>query len=104
MRARTPDKKPPHPPVTLRVARMNGLLAEDRLLIADNPTTEPLRQSLQKCRLVKQGFRKIPKPGSNETHLPDALGYEVWWIIPRYQQPDGALRTPKSLGKNWRSR
>lgn len=104
MKPRTPDKKPPHPPVTLRVARMNGLLAEDRLLIADNPTTEPLQHSLHKCPLVKQGFRKIPKPGDKSTHLPDALGYEVWWIIPRYQQPGGAMARPRSLGSNWRNR
>lgn len=103
MRPRDPEKKPPHPPVHLRVGRMNGLIAEKRLLVAKNKTTEPLVHSLKNCRTARHGFRSIPKPGSRETHLPDALGYPVWWIIPRYQPNPSARPVARSLGAGWRS-
>jgi len=82
-----PTKKPPHPPIHLRVGRMNALMAEGRFLIADNATNEPLIGSLKKCPTTRRGHVLIPKPGHESTHLPDAVGYAVWWTIPRYALP-----------------
>lgn len=97
------DTKPPHPPVHLRIARLNALIAAGRLFIAKGPCTERIALSLRKCR-IKRGTLGRFKPVGDEAHLTDALGYAIWWLLPRYVAPRASRQVARSLGAGWRKR
>lgn len=97
------DTKPPHPPVHLRIARLNALLAAGRLFVAKGPTTERIALSLRKCR-IKRGTLGRFKATGDEAHLTDALGYAIWWLLPRYVPPRASSKVARSLGAGWRRR
>lgn len=97
------DTKPPHPPIHLRIARLNALIAAERLFIAKGPTTERLALSLRKCQ-VKRGTLGRFKPCGDEAHLTDALGYAIWWLLPKYISPLTTRHLARSLGAGWRKR
>lgn len=103
IKAKDRDSKPPHPPVHLRIARLNGLLKQGRLFIVKSPLTEQIATSLKKCK-IKRGTLGRIKPCGDEAHMTDALGYPIWWVLPRVFGPAQARRAARSLGAGWRNR
>lgn len=103
IKAKDRDTKPPHPPVHLRIARLNSLVAGGRLFIAKGPNTDRIALSLRKCK-VKRGTLGRFKPTGDEAHLTDALGYAIWWMLPRFIAPLASRQVARSLGTGWRRR
>lgn len=99
---KVPGNKPPHPPVQLRIARVNALLRAGRLFIAKGKTTERIVESLKKCQIKRSSLGRI-RPVGEYTHLTDALGYAIWWLLPRFGTGGRRPIRAQSLGAGWRT-
>lgn len=65
-------------PVETSVARVHGLLSEDRLLVA--PSAKRLPLALRKCAARKARYGNL-LPAGIHAHLTDCVRYVVWWLL-----------------------
>lgn len=68
---------PANPSVEDRITLVNGLLRRGKLIIISGKAA-PVAEALQKCEVDSKG-----KPRGRYAHLPDALGYALWWVTPK---------------------
>lgn len=98
-------KKPRHPPVLLRIARLNKLLADGRLFVVKSKMTERIAESLKKCPLkVSSNRMRGPYPHGDYAHLPDGLGYALWFANPGFGNRGDQRAWISSAGTDWRTR
>lgn len=84
-----------NPPVHQRVALINRLLSEQRMMI--DPQANRMQLALKQCK-SKQG-KYGAYPAGLYAHLTDTAGYVAWWVMPPRRAAGQSISSKLSLGR-----